>query len=44
MSEVLGVIFTIGYLITAMIVKINSKKIQINPIVLNHLEGLPEKV
>ena len=39
MSEVLGVIFTIGYLITAMIVKINSKKIQINPIVLNLLAG-----
>ena len=35
MSEVLGVIFTICYLITAMIVKINNKKIEINPIVLN---------
>ena len=37
MSEVLGVIFTIVYLITAMIIKINNKKIQINPIVLNLL-------
>lgn len=37
MSEVLGVIFTICFLITAMIVKINNKKIQINPIVLNLL-------
>tara|TARA_B110000503_G_scaffold138740_1_gene225540 strand:- start:1999 stop:3030 length:1032 start_codon:yes stop_codon:yes gene_type:complete len=39
MSEVLGVIFTICFLITSMIVKINNKKIQINPIVLNLLAG-----
>jgi drug/metabolite transporter (DMT)-like permease len=40
MSQVLGVIFIICYLITAMIVKINNKKIQINPIVLNLINCL----
>ena len=40
MSEVLGVILTICYLIIAMIVKINSKKIQINPIVLSIINCL----
>ena len=40
MSEVLGVIFTICFLISSMTFKINSKKIQINPIVSNVLVSL----
>lgn len=44
MSEVLGVIFTICYLITIMIVNINNKKIQINPIVLNLLNCVSKLV
>lgn len=44
MSEVLGVIFIICYLITIMIVNINNKKIQINPIVLNVLNCVSKLV